>query len=198
MALYMEELKIDYKFSLEDFKDMEKIEHSYFGNDNITPAEECLKWFDKNNMTCVGVRNSKNKIIASVSILPLKYDVYKDIYDNKMNEADVTHEQIEVYKDNRPYYIYLASISIDNNYRNNYKVITTLIKGCVALFESLIKKGILIKEVMADASTIHGEKTCEKLLKMKYIRKTSHNSKIYVVEGNEFINIINKLKGRFL
>ena len=26
----MEELKIDYKFSLEDFKVMENIEHSYF------------------------------------------------------------------------------------------------------------------------------------------------------------------------
>ena len=36
----IEELKIDYKFNLEDFKVMENIEHSYFPNDNITPAED--------------------------------------------------------------------------------------------------------------------------------------------------------------
>ena len=186
----MEELKIDYKFTLEDFNDMEKIEHEYFDNDNISPAKECLKWYDKNNMTCVGIRNSDNKIVASVSVLPLKHEIYKDILNNKMNEADVTHTQIEEYHDNCSYYIYLSSISIDVNYRNSYKVITTLIKGCIALFDALVKRGISIKEVMADASTVYGEKICKKLLKMKFIRKTNHNSQIYVLEGNEFMDII--------
>lgn len=193
----MEEFKIDYKFSLEDFKDMEKIEHSYFKDDNISPAKECFNWYKKNDMTCVGIRNSDNKVIASVSVLPLKQEVYNDILNNNMNEADVTHNQIEKYQDNGLYYIYLSSISIDYMYRNNYKLITTLMKGCIVLFNSLIKRGITIKEVMADASTIHGEKICRKLLKMEYIIETTHNSKIYVVKGDEFINIINKLKEKF-
>jgi len=193
----MEEFKIDYKFSLEDFKDMEKIEHSYFKDDNISPAEECFNWYKKNDMTCVGIRNSHNKIIASVSVLPLKQEVYNDILNNNMNEADVTNNQIEKYQDNCEYYIYLSSISIDSMYRNNYKLITTLIKGCIVLFDSLIKRGITIKEVMADASTIHGEKICTKLLNMKYIRETTHNSKIYVGKGDGFVDIINKLKEKF-
>lgn len=50
---------------------------------------------------------------------------------------------------------------------------------------------------MADASTIHGEKICTKLLNMKYIRETNHASKIYIVKGDEFIDIINKLKVKF-
>ena len=49
---------------------------------------------------------------------------------------------------------------------------------------------------MADASTIHGEKICKKLLKMEYIRDTSHNSKIYIIDGNKFINIINRFMGK--
>lgn len=114
-----------------------------------------------------------------------------------MNEADVTNNQIEKYQDNCEYYIYLSSISIDYMYRNNYKLITTLIKGCIVLFDSLIKRGITIKEVMADASTIHGEKICTKLLNKKYIRETTHNSKIYVVKGYGFVDIINKLKEKF-
>ena len=49
----MEKYKIEYIFDLEDFKVMENIEHSYFQNDNITPAEEVLNWYNKNKLTCV-------------------------------------------------------------------------------------------------------------------------------------------------
>ena len=73
------ELKIDYNFNLDDFKVMENIEHSYFPDENITSAEEVLKWYEKNNLTCIGVRNSENEIIASVNILPLKRNIFNDI-----------------------------------------------------------------------------------------------------------------------
>ena len=190
----MEELKIDYEFNLDDFKVMENIEHAYFPNENITPAEEVLKWYEKNNLTCIGVRNSKDKIIASVNILPLKRNVFNDIYKNKMNEADVVSEQIEIYEDNKSYLLYLSSISIDEKYRNNYKVITTLLKGCINLLNILMKRNIKIEKVMADASTNHGEKICKKLLNMDYIRDTSHKSKIYCVDGKKLIVNLDKLK----
>ena len=159
----MEELKVEYKFNLKDFKNMEDIEHSYFPNDNITPAEEVERWYRKNDLTCVGVRNENA-------------------------------EQIEEYHDNKTYYIYLSSISIDKKYRNNYKVITTLLKGCIDLFDSLINRNIKIEKVMADASTIHGEKICNKLLKMNYITDTSHQSKIYCEDGEMFLHSIIKMK----
>ena len=190
----MEQLKIDYKFNLKDFKIMEDIEHSYFPNENITEAEEVMKWYQKNNLTCIGIRNSHNVIIASVNVLPLKKDIFEDIYENRINEADVVYEQIERYENNKSYYIYLSSISIDKAYRNNYKVITTLLKGCVILFNLLIDKNIRIEKVMADASTIHGEKICRKLLRMDYIIDTSHDSKIYCEDGEEFIKAIEKIK----
>lgn len=190
----MEQLKVDYKFDFKDFKMMEDIEHSYFENDNIAPADECLKWYEKNDLTCVGVRNEYNEIIASVSILPLQKSIFMDIYKNKMNEADVLAEQIEEYQDNKTYYIYLSSISIDEKYRNNYKVVTTLLKGCINLFDLLISRNIKIEKVMADASTIHGEKICNKLLKMNYITETSHKSKIYCIDGERFLEAINKMK----
>ncbi|MCI8291636.1 MAG: hypothetical protein HFJ25_05265 [Clostridia bacterium] len=47
-----------------------------------------------------------------------------------------------------------------------------------------------IEKVIADASTMHGEKICKKLLKMDYIRNTSHKSKIYCEEGETFINLL--------
>ncbi len=190
----MEELKIEYIFDLEDFKAMENIEHSYFPNDNITPAEEVLNWYKKNNLTCIGLRNDNNEIIASVSVLPLQRKVFYDIYENKMHEADVVYSQIEEYTDNNSYYIYLASISIDKKYRNNYNVITTLLRGCINLFDILIKRNIKIEKIMAEASTIHGEKICKKLLKMDYIRDTSYESKIYCEDGEKFMETIEKIK----
>lgn len=190
----MEQLKVDYKFNLVDFEKMEEIEHSYFTDNNISAAKEVLRWYEKNDFTCVGVRNEKNEIVASVSILPLKKNTFMDIYENKMNEADVMAEQIEEYQDNKTYYIYLSSISIDEKYRNNYMVITTLLKGCINLFDLLISRNIKIEKVMADASTIHGEKICNKLLKMNYITDTSHKSKIYCEDGENFLEIINKMK----
>ena len=189
----MEELKIDYKFNLEDFKVMENIEHSYFPNDNITPAEEVLKWYQKNNITCIGVRNSNNEVIASVNILPLNKRTFYDIYNNKMNEADVIDSQIEIYEGNKEYYLYLSSISINKNYSNNYRVIKTLLKGCIDLYKLLTNRNITIIKIMADASTEHGEKVCKKLLKMDFIRDTSHNSKIYCVDGNNFLESINRI-----
>ena len=149
----MEELKIDYKFNLEDFEIMEDIEHSYFPNDNITPAEEVLKWYQRNDLTCIGVRNSNNEVIASVNILPLNERTFYDIYNNEMNEADVIDSQIEIYESNKEYYLYLSSISINKNYRNNYRVITTLLKGCIDLYTLLTNRNIKIIKMMADAST---------------------------------------------
>ena len=189
----MEELKIDYKFNLEDFKIMENIEHSYFPNDNITPAEEVLKWYQRNDLTCIGVRNGNNEVIASVNILPLNERTFHDIYNNKMNEADVIDSQIERYENSKEYYLYLSSISINQNYRNNYRVITTLLKGCIDLYTLLTNRNIKIIKMMADASTEHGEKVCKKLLKMDFIRDTSHNSKIYCIDGNDFINSFDKI-----
>mgnify|MGYP001033326352 CR=1 FL=1 len=189
----MEELKIEYKFNLEDFKVIEHIEHSYFPDENISKAEEVLKWYEKNNLTCIGVKNSRNRIIASVNILPLKEETFKDIYENEMNEADVESNQIEKYEDNHSYYIYLSSISIDEKYRNNYKVIKTLLRGCIDLFNLIIKRNIKIEKVMADASTVHGEKICKKLLKMSYVTHTNHQSKIYCIDGKEFVSVINKI-----
>lgn len=66
-----------------------------------------LKHYEKNNLTCIGVRNYMDKIIASVNILPLKEEVFYDIYKNKMNEAYVSYKQIEKYEDNKSYYIYI-------------------------------------------------------------------------------------------
>lgn len=127
----MEELKIEYEFDLKDFKMMENIEHSYFPNENITSAEEVLNWYKKNNLTCIGLRNSNNEIVACVNILPLNKEIFYEIYEDKINEADVVYSQIEEYEDNKSEYIYLSSgVRID--------LWTHLMRGCTIELCTLI------------------------------------------------------------
>ena len=190
----MEDLRIDYEFTLEDFKEIERIEHSYFPNEYISKAEEVQRWYQKNNLTCIGIRNKEGKVIGSVNILPLKEDVFLDIYQCRMNEAEIQTNQIEKYEDGNSYYLYLSSISVDINYLNNYSIAIQLLKGCIYLLNILENKNISIKRIMAEASTIHGEKICKKLLHMDYINTTSHNSKVYCIDGKNLKKYINRIK----
>ena len=194
----MNNFKTDYKLTLEDCIEIEKIEHTYFENDNITNANEVWEWYKKNNLTCVVARDKNNKLIGSINILPLKEKVFNDIYNNRINESCVVADDILKYEDNKRYYIYLSSISIKKDLLNNYKLITTLLKGTFELFNKLEIKNIKIEKVMADVETIHGEKLCNKLLKMDLKAKTSHDSKIYCSSGESFNKAIKKIRKRFI
>lgn len=57
----------------------------------------------------------------------------------------------------------MSAISIDKRYRNNYRVITNLLKGCINILDVLLERNIKIEKVMADAITIHGEKIWNKI-----------------------------------
>lgn len=190
----MEELRIENSFTLEDFIDMEQIEYTYFLEENITPAKEVLKWYQKNPYTCIGIRNKDNKIVASANILPLKKEVFDDIYMNKFKEADITEEQIEIYENNKSYYLYLSAISIKEEYRNNITIFKMLLKAILEMYEELERMQIKIEALLAEASTIHGEKICTKMLNMKYIESTNHESDIYYLEGKNIEKIMNLVK----
>lgn len=192
----MNDFTIDYTFSLEDFKRVEEIEKDYFEEENISSAEEVMKWYEKNNKTSIGVRNSEGTIIASINILPLKKNIYDDIYNNRINEADIIYEDIEEFKDDMECFLYLSSISIDKNYKNNYILLSKLIKGTIDLLEELLERNIKIKEVLADAGTIYGRKICERILNMNFVTDTFHGTKIYHIEGKEFLEILRNIENK--
>ena len=192
----MKQFSIENSFNLEDFIQMEQIEHTYFLEENITPASEVLKWYQKNPYTCIGIRDKENKIIASVNILPLKKEIFDDIYYNKFKEADITEEQIEIYEENKTYYLYLSAISIDKEHRNSIIVFKMLLKSILEMFEELERKQIKIEALLAEASTIHGEKICKKMLNMKFVESTNHESDIYYLEGKDIekiVKLVNKI-----
>lgn len=171
--------------TFDDFKKMEEIDHQYFPNENISPAEESYKWYLSDPNSCVVVKD-KSGVIAYVNILSLKEDIYNKIKYNIMNESEVLTEDLELSKDKYFNYLYFSSIAIDKNNRN-IKILRNLIKETTNNIQKIINQGCQIKEVMADCSTEAGEKITQKFLKLKPFIKTSHNSTIHILNGNEFV-----------
>lgn len=64
------------------------------------------------------------------------------------------------------------------------------------MLNTLLERNIKIEKIMAEASTIHGQKICKKLLNMDYIRNTRYNTKIYCEDGERFFKVIDKMLGK--
>lgn len=143
----MSNYKIDNKLTAADFIEIEKIEHTYFENDNITNANEVWKWYTKNKLTCVAVRDKNSNLVGSINILPINEKVFNDILNDKINESSIVAEDILQYEDNSLYYMYLSSISIKKELLNNYELITTLLKGALELLNILENRNITIKKL---------------------------------------------------
>ncbi len=192
----MEKYKVKNELTLLDFEQMEEIEQNYFSKENITPAKEVWKWYVKNPDTCIAIINEKEQVIGSCTILPLKRNMIEGIINHTIDEAKLTDEQIEAYEEGGSYDWYLSAISVHPAYRNQISILKLFFKAALQLLDKLEEQNIEIHQIMAEASTKHGENICTKLLKMQYRGDMPDGSKIYSLEMEdkiEFIQHISKL-----
>lgn len=190
--------KCETEFTMADFIKMEEIEKEYFLEEHITKSPEVYKWYIHNELSHIGVRClDTGEVVASSTILPINKTTFEKIYNNEFNEVDIECSQIETYVTNNEYYLYLASISVQKEYREDLRVLGLLIKAFINLLNKLEEDNISIKCVMADVSTIHGKKMCEKLLNMEWIRATSHDTNIYFVDGDTFKKSMNRMRKHY-
>lgn len=173
------------KLKFEDFERMEEIDHQYFPNENISPAKEAYKWYLADPNSCVVVKE-KNDVVAYINILSLKEKVYNKVKNNLMNESEIVVDDLELKKDKYFNYLYFSVIAIDKNNRN-IKTLKRLVDITKDHLKSILKETKII-EVMADCSTKEGEKISRKILKLRPFMKTSHDSTIYVTDGESFVN----------
>lgn len=190
----MEKYKITTKLDLEDFKQMETIEYNYFLKENVTPAKEAWKWYQKNPDTCIAIKTQNGEVIGSCTILPLGNQVLEGIMQEQIDEAQITQAQIEEYGEGKQYNWYLSAISIDPLYRNQISILKMFIKAGMELLQELQRKEIFIHKILAEACTIHGEKICTKLLHMKLIKETKEHTKFFIGNVDEMQKVLEKLK----
>ena len=174
--------------TIEDFIQMEKIDHQYFLDENVSPAEEVYKWYIADPNSCVVVK-FKSKVVAFVNILSLKKDVFNKVKHNKMNESEIVVEDLELDRDKYFNYLYFSSIAIDKNHRD-IKILRKLIAKTIQKIIEIVNMNCEIKEVMADCSTPEGEKITQRFLKLKPFKKTSHGSIIHILSGKDFLKYV--------
>ena len=176
--------------TFEDFIKMEEIDHQYFPDENVSPADEAYKWYLADPNSCVVVKDNSN-VVAYVNILSLKEEVYNKVKFNEMNESQILVSDLELNKDKYFNYLYFSTIAIDKNHRDIY-TLRQLIDITIAKIIEIVNQGCEIKEVMADCSTPQGQKITQKFLKLKPFMETSHNSMIHILSGKEFVKLLNK------
>lgn len=178
------------QLTFEDFIKMEEIDHQYFPDENVSPAEEAYKWYLADSNSCVVVKNNSN-VIAYVNILSLKKEIYDKVKHNEMNESQILVSDLELDKDKYFNYLYFSTIAIDKNHRD-IQTLRELIDIASQKIIEIVNQGCEIKEVMADCSTPQGQKITQRFLKLKPFMKTSHNSMIHILSGDEFIKLLHK------
>ena len=186
----MEKYKVVKELTLSDFEQMEEIEQYYFPKENITPAKEVWKWYVKNPDTCIAIINEKSQMIGSCTVLPLKRNVIEGIIKNTIDEAKLTDEQIEAYEEGSSYGWYLSAISVHPAYRNQIGILKLFFKAVLQLLDKLEEQNIEIYQIMAEASTKHGENICTKLLKMQFRGAMPDGSKIYSIEKEDKTQLV--------
>lgn len=173
------------ELTLEDFIEMERIEHQYFLDENISQAQEAYKWYKKDKNSCFVIKN-QTKVIGFVNILSLKKEIFDKIKFNEMNESEIKMSDLELSKDKYYNYLYFSTIAIDKDFKN-IKTLLQVLNITIKKILEIVNQGYKIKEVMADCLTKEGEKISERFLKLKPFNKTPHNSTIYILEGEKFI-----------
>ena len=140
--------------------------------------------------SCVVVKDNSN-VVAFVNILSLKKEIYDKVKHNEMNESQILVTDLELDKDKYFNYLYFSTIAIDKTHRD-IQTLRELINITSKKILEIVNQGCELKEVMADCSTPQGQKITQRFLKLKPFMKTSHNSIIHILSGEEFVKLLNK------
>lgn len=178
------------QLTFNDFIKMEEIDHQYFPDENVSPADEAYKWYLADPNSCVVVKDNSN-VVAYVNILSLKEEVYNKVKFNEMNESQILVSDLELNKDKYFNYLYFSTIAIDEKHRDIH-TLRQLIDITSKKIIEIVNQGCEIKEVMADCSTPQGQKITQRFLQLKPFMETSHNSIIHILSGEEFVKLLNK------
>ena len=181
--------------TFEDFIKMEEIDHQYFPDENVSPADEAYKWYLADPNSCVVVKDN-SKVIAYVNILSLKKEIYDKVKHNEMNESQILVTDLELGHDKYLNYLYFSTIAIDKPHRD-IQTLRELIDITSQKIIEIVNQGCEIKEVMADCSTPEGEKITQRFLKLKPFMKTSHNSMIHISNGEDFLTYVRSQYDKF-
>lgn len=166
--------------SKNDIIETYNIEKLVLRDDLIADWSEAFKWYQHNPYTFIGVRDKKNgKIIGFCTIIPVSDEWFEKFKSGEIDDTTINLSDIRKYDIPDFYNIYISSVCIHPDYQGLSGAFTILYNKIIDMFLKLAQNNeIYIYKLLAEASTIDGERLC-KLISMKKIGETNHNTNIY-------------------
>lgn len=183
-------MNIKNPLTLEDFKRMKDLEEKYYGKDFITPYEEAYRWYKTYEYTIRAVE-IKGEVVGFINLFPINDRVYKLLKEGRFNDKYLEVKDLIDIENNsgEEINLFLSCVLIDEKYRKT-KALTLILREYMNFYQGVNEK-IQIKNVITDNVTGKGE-GFSKRLGFKKVKSSDHNSVIYEISFENFVENIKK------
>ncbi len=172
-----------------DFEDVYNIEAEYLDKSTISSVEQVMSWDAKNSDIHIFVKDVRlDRIVGEITLLPVSKEQFDDFMENKLEDTQINAENLLVYEENSSYYLLFSAIAIDKEYREDKLVLSYLLKGLNTKINSLLGKGIKLKNMCAEGVTKEGQKFIEGFLDLKERLVTKQGYRLYCFDSTDDMN----------
>ncbi|WP_341479122.1 toll/interleukin-1 receptor domain-containing protein [Heliobacterium chlorum] len=191
------------EFYKEDIQEIYTIESKFFDPSFISPVEVATQWYEHNNKTLIGVRDTlTGKLVGFLCTLPITNELFEKISSGEYIDTHISTEDIRLYNLPDFYKLYLCSLCVDPEYTHTSALRLIYRSFIEQLFDLAVYDEIYITDIVADAISSKGEELC-KFIRMKFYKNTLHGTKIYkdsllppsvTLKGREGLKLMNYYK----
>lgn len=129
--------------------------------------ETYLRWMRKNPETFFVLRNSANKVVGYIALLPLKKDTMDRFVKGEIGMDDISPNDVEFFEPGRPVHLYVIALCVDPVYKAAVKgeYGARIVRGLFAFLLELAQRGVEIETITArnDKDKPDGRRLLQKL-----------------------------------
>ncbi len=190
----LEELFMKYKLEFthkdKDFEDVWYIEKEYFEPSTIASVTQAIEWDRENPDSSIFVRdNETDKIIGEITLLPLTKKQFEKFMINELQDVEINNDTILKYENNLECYLLFSAIAIHNDYREDRRVLSLLLKGLYEKIHSLLNRNIKFLNMCSEGQTLDGQRFIESFLNLKHRYTTKKGYKLYSFDNKEEFDV---------
>lgn len=171
----------------DDFVRICEIEKSHYPSEYSSSPELMQNLYKKNIEIYLCVRDNENSsIVGFVSLIPVREEVFNAILKGDFNDSEISADDILKYDKPGEYRGHIQSMVVAKECKNK-SILLILYRELKKRLRNFEQKNIEFSAITADVVSMFGEKVDVDLLGMKFVKKTSRNSKIYLSDSTSII-----------
>lgn len=167
--------------SIEDVKNMCKLDEETYPESECIPFEICKEMYEKNPFIYSAIFNG-NELVGDINFLPITDECYNKIKAGKLKEPHMSKDDLLVMEPNKEYYCLFSSVIIKKSYRNTEAFFLLLSNFYKNMSRKLKVENIRIKSIIVDVVNKKMEKFVIDSGFKQVFKDENHN----IYEGNIF------------